>query len=228
MAPPLSGVGSRHRWATTPKALTVRCQTDPAVWPYRWPSMTDERREGLTLRSRCRVVPSAVLLPTSEVFVKRALQLLLAAACLLVTLVGASGPADAHTGFDSSDPADGVVVTGEVDSVTIRFTNEAVESGEGFVVLDPVLGVRSPSSIDEPEVGVFVLRFDPSITAGDVGVRWTVQAPDAHPISGAFRFTIEAPATASPPSSDSSPAEEVASPSLDDFLVERSGSYAGE
>lgn len=121
-------------------------------------------------------------------------------ALALVVLVAVAAPASAHTGFESSDPADGATVTTAVEKITIRFTNEAEPAGDAFVVLDPRLGERAPTTVDEPEVGVFVLGFDPPINNGRVGVRWTVRAPDAHPINGSFSFTVEAPADTSAPS----------------------------
>ena len=121
---------------------------------------------------------------------RRATQVL--ALLLLVVGIIAVGatPAGAHTGFDSSDPADGASVDAPIDRITIRFTNEAEPSGEEFVVLDPGLGERTPDTVENPDVGVFVLGFDPPVAPGQVGVRWTVKAPDAHPINGSFRFTI--------------------------------------
>ncbi len=157
-------------------------------------------------------------------------------------------PAAAHTGFESSDPADGAVVDAGLESITITFTNTAEPSGEGFVVLDPDLGVREPTTIDRPDVGVFVLGFDPAISPGDVGVRWTVQAPDAHPIDGTFQFTVQpapVPAPTSTQQPDPATAEsddtpttsaavdeavtmsEEATPSLDEFLDSEAGSTIG-
>ncbi|MEL6892529.1 MAG: CopD family protein, partial [Actinomycetota bacterium] len=40
----------------------------------------------------------------------------------------------------------------------------------------------------------FTVSFDPPLAGGQVGVRWKVQAADAHPIEGAFSFTVSAPA----------------------------------
>ncbi len=164
------------------------------------------------------------------------------AVMVVVTVWGAS-PAGAHTGFESSDPADGSVADSDLDTITIVFTNEAEPAGEGFVILDPELGLREPDTVDRPEIGVFVLRFAPAVSAGDVGVRWTVQAPDAHPIEGTFRFTVQ-PSISSPPSSGTAPDDgtsatsadvEEASPhvesgdvpDLDQFLDAQTGSTAG-
>lgn len=164
-------------------------------------------------------------------------------AVVVVVLGWAASPAGAHTGFESSDPADGSVVEADLDTITIVLTNKADPAGEGFVVLDPELGLREPDSVERPEIGVFVLRFDPAVSAGDVGVRWTVQAPDAHPIEGTFRFTVEASTPPSPSSGtapdgttpsasgaeegSSAPAVTDAVPELDEFLDTQTGSTAG-
>ncbi len=150
---------------------------------------------------------------------------------MVVVVVWAAPPAGAHTGFESSDPADGSVVDAGLDTITIVFTNEAEPSGEGFVVLDPDLGLREADSVERPEVGVFVLRFDPAVSAGDVGVRWTVQAPDAHPIEGTFRFTVEPSTVPAPPPSTAAGAGAVDSSAdaseLEEFLDAQTGSTAG-
>ena len=102
-------------------------------------------------------------------------------------------PAAAHTGFESSSPADGEVVDVAVSEVVVRFTGEATVVGDGFTILDPDGLVRSPSSVTTEDNKVFVLHFEPPLAGGSVGVRWMVQAQDAHPIDGAFSFTVSAP-----------------------------------
>lgn len=117
-----------------------------------------------------------------------------AALSSILVLVGA-GPASAHTGFESSDPVDGTTVEVAVDEVTIAFSGAAEPAGEGFVVLDPLGTVRTPDTVAaDAEQLRWTLGFNPPLTDGVVGVRWTVQAPDAHPISGSFSFTVTAAA----------------------------------
>lgn len=167
----------------------------------------------------------------------RFLQVLVAVAMVIVMLGMSAAPAAAHTGFESSDPADGATVDAGLATITIVFTNEAEPAGDGFVVLDPDLGLREPDTIDRPDVGEFVLHFDPAISPGDIGVRWTVQAPDAHPIEGTFQFTVQGASTPtadagpspteSETSSDSAPPEIAAIPGLDEFLDTQTGSTAG-
>ncbi len=73
--------------------------------------------------------------------------------------------------------------------------------------------IRSPDQISsDAEQREWTLRFDPPLTGGAVGVRWTVQAPDAHPISGGFSFTIE---VADSPSSGETPAAQAVASAAD-------------
>lgn len=143
----------------------------------------------------------------------------LTALVLLVIVVGWPGTAGAHTGFESSDPADGAVVSGPVSSVKLTFTGAAEPAGDGFVVLDPAVGERKPSKVVVASGGVFELRFTPPIGAGEIGVRWSVRAPDAHPIDGAIRFRVEGQA----PSGGSGDPDA----SLDDFLAAERTSPTG-
>lgn len=114
--------------------------------------------------------------------------LLVASLALLLS----AGPANAHTGFESSDPADGAVVDGPIDEITLVFSGEATPAGEGFVVLDSSGVIRVPDEITSTDNLTWVLGFDQPLAGGDVGVRWMVAAPDAHPIDGSFRFTVAA------------------------------------
>ena len=147
----------------------------------------------------------------------------LTALVLLLLVVGWPSTAGAHTGFESSDPADGAVVSGPVSSVTLTFSGAAEPAGDGFVVLDPAVGAREPSKVVVASEGVFELRFDPPIGAGEVGVRWSVRAPDAHPIDGAFRFRVEGQAS----SAGSGDPDASLDDSLDDFLAAERTSPTG-
>lgn len=112
---------------------------------------------------------------------------------VLIVLFGvltAPGVASAHTDFDGSSPSDQETVAGPLAEITVRFTNPARESGEGFRLLDPAGTVVAPTAVDATDGTRFVLQFDPPLTDGTYGFRWEVQAGDAHPIDGSFRFTV--------------------------------------
>lgn len=115
-----------------------------------------------------------------------------AAAIVLLATVAfaiASPPAGAHTGFESSDPADGSVLDQPVGVITLVFTGDAEPTGDGFQALDPTGEVRAPTEASSTDGLTWTLRFEPPLGGGVIGVRWMVKAPDAHPIEGSFSFT---------------------------------------
>ena len=127
--------------------------------------------------------------------------------CLTVLATfGWPASVSAHTDFVASDPTDGAIVEGPLSSVTVEFTNPAVESGDGFELLEPDGTVRVPDSLDPTDGTSFVATFDPPLEAGAYGFRWDVQAGDAHPIQGSFQFTVAGPTSATTPSTTPSDA----------------------
>lgn len=114
-----------------------------------------------------------------------------AAACLLVlSFFGIwVSPAAAHTGFESSDPTDGALLDEPVELITLVFSGDAQPTGPGFEILDPAGTIRESTDASTSDGRTWVLRFDPPLSGGVFGVRWTVKAPDAHPIDGSFSFT---------------------------------------
>ncbi|HUS42376.1 MAG TPA: CopD family protein [Ilumatobacteraceae bacterium] len=149
---------------------------------------------------------------------------LVAVAGMIVALFGVvigSGTVSAHTSFESSTPSNGAMLAEPVGEIRISFTNPATEAGDGFVVLDPSGQIRTPSSVTTDDGRVFVLAFDPPLGGGQVGVRWSVRAGDAHPIEGSFSFTAgdttiasTVPAVAAPGAA--SPIERSSSPTISD------------
>ncbi len=108
--------------------------------------------------------------------------------------------AQAHTGLQSSTPSDRAVVGAPVARVELLFAGTAAVQpvGEGFVALDGSGAIRQPDAVTSSNDLEWVLHFDPPLSGGTVGVRWTVAADDAHPIEGAFSFLTPARATPHP------------------------------
>jgi copper transport protein len=154
---------------------------------------------------------------------------------VLLVLFGA-GSALAHTSFESSSPADGAVFDAPVSVVTVSFTNPATPVGDEFVALDSSGQIRTPTSVTDTDGRIFELTFDPALSGGEVGIRWKVQAGDAHPIEGAFSFTVNTPvpetvvettiaAAASPIDGGSSELDDAAvATTLEEFLTVDSSS----
>ncbi len=118
---------------------------------------------------------------------------------LAMALVFGFAPmAEAHTDFESSNPANGSVVADPVSEIRVRFTAESLVAGDGFVVLTPSGEIVKPEVVVSPDQLEFTLLFDPPLVDGGVGVQWSVRAGDAHPIEGAFSFTTTAPTATEP------------------------------
>lgn len=141
------------------------------------------------------------------------------AAGLLIWLIGTFAfpmTVGAHTGFGSSTPSSGSTIEEPVDLVTIVFTGESTPVGDEFIALTPEGLVQQAASIETLDNKVFSVRFDPPLAGGQVGIRWNVQAADAHPIEGAFAFTVNTDG----PSATSATANGVSTEqSLDEFLA---------
>ena len=118
---------------------------------------------------------------------------------LLVLVLAPGPPAGAHTAFESSEPAEGETVDHPIDRITVVFTGEAEPAGDGFVVLTPQGDVVRPEVVRQDDGRTFTLDFDPPLVDGEVGVRWSVRAGDAHPIEGSFRVSTTAPPPTAPP-----------------------------
>ena len=151
---------------------------------------------------------------------------------VVVAVLFGAGSALAHTSFESSSPADGAVFDAPVSVVTISFTNPATPVGDEFVALDSSGDIRTPTSVSSTDGRVFELTFDPALSGGQIGIRWKVQAGDAHPIEGAFSFTVNTPVvpdsvtetTVAVSPIAQSPSASAAGTTLDEFLSSDSGS----
>jgi copper transport protein len=128
-----------------------------------------------------------------EVLVRPIRQCVAAAVLVLAAVVVLAGPASAHTGFESSDPADGASIAEPVEIITLVFTGQAQPTGNGFEIFDSNGHLREPTNATTADGSTWVLRFDPPVAGGTIGFRWTVKAPDAHPIDGSFSFNVTAP-----------------------------------
>jgi len=124
----------------------------------------------------------------------RGCRALVALLILCVSLTLGASPAAAHTDFESSTPAANAVVAEPVSVVTLVFTAEATPAGDQFVAFTAAGELQEPFEIRTSDDKVFELDFDPPLAGGQIGIRWSVQAGDAHPVEGAFTFTVDAPA----------------------------------
>jgi len=71
--------------------------------------------------------------------------------------------AQAHTDFESSDPAAGAVADSAVSEIKLRFTASSLVAGEGFLVLPPAGDIIAPEVRVSADQREFTLRLDPPL-----------------------------------------------------------------
>lgn len=99
-------------------------------------------------------------------------------------------PSDAHSDFESSDPEDGTIVIEPLTQIVIAFSDPVVPNGSGFEILEPngQVSEARASSIDGGST--WILEFDPSLSAGEVAVRYDVSSQDGHTVRGGWSFVL--------------------------------------
>ena len=109
-----------------------------------------------------------------------------ALASLLLVLGG--GPALAHTGLQSSTPADGETLTAAPDAVTLTFSSAVASEFAQVAVTGP-----DGESVTSGEVSIDgAVVTQPVSTRGDGAyvVAYRVVSDDGHPVSGQLTFTL--------------------------------------
>jgi methionine-rich copper-binding protein CopC len=151
-----------------------------------------------------------------------------AAAVALASVLATAAPAEAHTALTSSDPAKGATVT---SPARIRLTFGDPVRFTGVVVVDAHGGHHESGKsqavdnhVTEAIAGV--------LAPGVYTVGWRVVAPDGHPVTGEYKFTVKGggasasspPASSSPPATSSAPSAPTTQPAAPS---EQKGSSAG-
>lgn len=134
---------------------------------------------------------------------------------LLFFLSLTSSAVFAHTALESANPAEGDVVTEELQEMVLEF-NTDLEQGSSFTVEDE-RGQEVPIGV---EIGGQSMTgtLGAAIANGTYTVNWEIIGADGHPIEGTYAFTLEV-------SEDSVPSEgaEEAAPSTEDESADQSG-----
>jgi copper resistance protein C len=144
-------------------------------------------------------------------------------AAALTVVVVTTAPAGAHTTLTSSDPRKGATVTSPRQ---IRLTFGDPVRFTGVVVLDAKGGHHESGTsqavdnqVTEQVAGVLV--------PGVYTVGWRVVAPDGHPVTGEYRFTVKGSgaAASAPSSSAAPPAGPVSTPAAESSKQTSSGGW---
>ena len=96
----------------------------------------------------------------------------------------------AHNAIDSSNPADGEVVSAPLNEWTISFTNNVPLNSASAEIIDAD-GVRTPLTNPTHGESEKVVKYSlPTNLSGAVSARWRLVSTDGHVVSGRVQFTI--------------------------------------
>jgi methionine-rich copper-binding protein CopC len=112
---------------------------------------------------------------------------IVALACLFLF----SNQAYAHTGLESSNPANGSSVTEALNEIILTFETKIEETSSFKLVNDTneEVAVSNISIVENTMTGI----VDRSIENGRYSIQWKIIGVDGHPIKGKISFTLNAP-----------------------------------
>ncbi|ATP40555.1 cobalt transporter [Solibacillus sp. R5-41] len=99
-----------------------------------------------------------------------------------------SPQAFAHTYLDSTTPADGEVLTTDIQSIELNYSGK-IEEGS-FFTLESSAGNEIPVSSFTVDSGVLKGQLDAPLKNDTYTVKWNSISQDGHPLSGNFSFTV--------------------------------------
>ena len=102
-----------------------------------------------------------------------------------------SSQAYAHTGLESSNPANGSSVTEALHEIILTFETKIEETSSFKLVNDTneEVAVTNISIVGNTMTGI----VDRSIENGSYSIQWKIIGVDGHPIKGEIPFTLNAP-----------------------------------
>ncbi|MBV1894383.1 MAG: CopD family protein [Ilumatobacteraceae bacterium] len=117
-----------------------------------------------------------------------------AVALVLGFLVLLAGPlaVSAHTGIESSVPANGSSVEGPLGDVILTFTGTPTAIDDGILVADAAGTLYAPIEITQDGLQI-TAHFDPPLGEGSYALAWTVRSDDTHTIDGELFFAVTLP-----------------------------------
>ena len=118
---------------------------------------------------------------------------ILAVAVAMMLAASLPTPVGAHTGLESSQPAEGDTVSEPVAAVSLTFNRPVEPAGSGLTVFDEHGVERRPDSLSSADSQTWLLEFETPLASGEYEVRWRVAAEDGHIVEGAFSFAVALP-----------------------------------
>lgn len=115
-------------------------------------------------------------------------------------------PALAHVDLAASDPAHGTTIEQPVDEITFEFSTESVAVFDGFVIYGSDGGVIDAEALQVSDTVVKIVPASP-LGDGTYAATWSMQAGDAHPITGGIEFSVAVSGVEAPPAPAAAPAD---------------------
>jgi copper transport protein len=111
----------------------------------------------------------------------------------ILAALAAAQTAAAHAVLVGTDPGNDSILEESPGRVSLRFS-EPVETAFGSVrVYDSNARRADAGNVSQPEERSVAVEIDKRLARGTYTVTWRVISADAHPVSGAFVFHVEAP-----------------------------------
>lgn len=132
-----------------------------------------------------------------------------------ISLIGLAGQAHAHTGLETSSPADGEVLTEAPEAITLTFSGAIAEEFVQLAVTGP--DGQSINSAPATVEGSLVRQPVTAQANGAYVVAYRVVSSDGHPVSGQLTFSLqsagasESTAAPSQPTASPNPSEDITS-----------------
>ncbi|QBJ94156.1 transporter [Streptomyces seoulensis] len=117
---------------------------------------------------------------------------MLAAASLLLLLLGTASPASAHAALRATDPEDGTVLQRAPRTLTLTYTESVGLLADSFRVFDPENHRLTTGQADHAPGRADTVRvpLPARMAKGTYVVAWRVVSADSHPVSGALTFSV--------------------------------------
>lgn len=118
------------------------------------------------------------------------------------SFIGAAVPASAHADLVSTDPADGAVLQGAPESITLNFNSKILEGLAELAVTNSV-GELVTGIVAESAQTTTTALWPVDLPGDTYKVAYRIVSEDGHPITGAFSFSYPALETTAPSESAS-------------------------
>lgn len=135
-------------------------------------------------------------------------------ATALATALTIAAPASAHDTLASATPAADTTISGDLDTVTLTFSEQPLAGLESGLVISVTGPNGAEVTTGTLEVDGSTLTKSVDITApGTYNLAWRSVSVDGHPISGGYQFTSTGSTASATPTASAAPSAPAASAS---------------